>query len=299
MGKEIFRGVGTALVTPLRNDRLDVDSLGQLIERQIRAGVSALIIGGTTGEAATLTDGERERLYETARNLTRGRDIKLIFGTGSPDTRRAIEYTKMARELSADGVLVVTPYYNKGTREGIYRHYAAIAEAVDIPLILYNVPSRTGVNLDIGSVKRLAKIPNVVGLKEADGGAERYAELSTIKEHLPIYAGADSLIYQTLALGGAGVISVVSNLYPEATVELCKQFFANEREKALKIQHALGDVIKALFLDTNPAPIKYALSEKGLCTPEMRLPMWLPTAPCRRRIDKAVREYEEKRAKGV
>ena len=296
MSKEIFRGVGTALITPLKNDKLDREALGELIERQIRAGVAALIIGGTTGEAATLTDEERIELYKEARNLTRGRPVKLIFGTGSPDTRRAVEYTKLAQRVGADGALVVTPYYNKGTREGLYRHFATIAETVDIPIILYNVPSRTGVSLGLDTLELLSEIPNVVGIKESDTAAERYAELSRLTKHLPLYAGADALIYSCLSLGGAGVISVVSNLYPEDTVELCKQFFAGNRDEALKIQHRLAPVINSLFLDTNPAPIKYALSKKGLCSSEMRLPMWLPTERCRRQIDKAIEEYEGRRA---
>ena len=290
----IFTGVGTAIVTPFRDGEIDYEALGNLVERQIAAGAQAIVAAGTTGEAATLTDGERAELYRRMRDMTRGR-VCLILGTGSADTRRAIGYTRLAREVGADGALVVTPYYNKGTREGIYRHYRAIAEEVGMPMILYNVPSRTGVNLDMELVRRLSRIPAVAGIKEAGDSAERLAQLSEIAARLPLYTGADAMIYTTLALGGAGVISVVSNLYPEDTVEICKQFFAKNYRAAREIQHGLGGIVKALFLETNPAPVKYAMARAGLCSPEMRLPMWLPTERSRRKIDRAMDEYEARR----
>ena len=297
MKQEIFRGVGTAIITPFKNDGIDYPTLATLIERQIAAGVGAIVAAGTTGEASTLTDTERYELYKFTRKCTAGR-VPLILGTGSPDTRRAVEYTRLAKEVGADGVLVVTPYYNKGTREGIYRHYLTISEAVDIPLILYNVPSRTGVSLELDTLRRLGELPRVVGIKEAADSAERFAALSELAEVLPLYSGVDALIYTALSLGGAGVISVVANLYPEETVAICKHFFANEREKSLKIQHGLAGVINAMFLDTNPAPIKYAMARRGLCTPEMRLPMWLPTERCQRNIDAAIEEYERTKTRG-
>lgn len=290
----IFTGIGTAIVTPFKDGEIDYPTLGELIERQIAAGVGAIVACGTTGEAATLADGERAELYRRVRNMTRGR-VCLILGTGSPDTKRAIAYTRQAKEVGADGVLVVTPYYNKGTKEGIYRHYRAIADEGGMPMILYNVPSRTGVNLDMELVRRLARIPSVAGIKEAADSAERLAELSSLSTRLPLYTGADAMIYTTLALGGAGAISVVSNLYPEDTVEICKQFFARNYREAREIQHGLGGIIKSLFLETNPAPVKYAMARAGLCTPEMRLPMWLPTERCQRRIDRAMDEYEARR----
>lgn len=295
MKKPIFEGVGTALITPFNNDSIDYATMARLIDRQISAGVGALIVGGTTGEAATLTDKERRELYSWAREYTEGK-IPLILGTGSPSTKAAVEYTRYVGELGADGALVVTPYYNKGTREGIVRHYEAIAEATDIPLILYNVPTRTGVELDIELVERLCAIPTVRAIKEASGVAEKYTALSTLTDRIDLYAGSDAMIYLTLSLGGSGVISVVSNLYPEDTVKLCKLYFTGEREKALKIQHSMARLIESLFLETNPAPVKYAASRAGLSSPEMRLPMWLPTERCRAKIDKAVSEYEKLRA---
>ncbi len=291
MKKEIFRGVGTAIITPFKNDEIDYRSLGEIIERQIASGVGAIVAAGTTGEAATLTDAERYELYKFTREVTRGR-IPLVLGSGSPDTKRAIAYTSLAREVGADGALVVTPYYNKGTKEGLYRHFHAICEAVDLPIILYNVPSRTGVSLDIQTLERLGELQSVVGIKEADGDGERFLALSRLSHKLPLYSGVDALIYTALSLGGVGVISVVSNIYPEDTVNICKQFFAGNHAEALKIQHGLARVIDSLFLDTNPAPIKYAMSRAGYCTPEMRLPMWLPTERCQRKIDAAIDEYE-------
>lgn len=297
MKKEIFRGVGTALITPFKNDEIDYAALGEIIERQIAAGVGAIVAAGTTGEAATLSDAERYELFKFTREATRGK-IPLILGTGSPDTRRATEYTRLAREVGADGALVVTPYYNKGTKEGLYRHFRSVCEAVDIPVILYNVPSRTGVSLDIETLDRLGEIPSVVGIKEADGSGERFAAISRMRDSLPLYSGVDALIYTALSLGGVGVISVVSNIYPEDTVKICKQFFTGNHTEALKAQHGLARVIDSLFLDTNPAPVKYAIAKAGYCSPEMRLPMWLPTERCQRKIDAAIEEYEKLRSGG-
>lgn len=297
MKKEIFRGVGTALITPFKNDEIDYAALGEIIERQIAAGVGAIVAAGTTGEAATLSDAERYELFKFTREATRGK-IPLILGTGSSDTRRATEYTRLAREVGADGALVVTPYYNKGTKEGLYRHFRSVCEAVDIPVILYNVPSRTGVSLDIETLDRLGEIPSVVGIKEADGSGERFAAISRMRDSLPLYSGVDALIYTALSLGGVGVISVVSNIYPEDTVKICKQFFAGNYTEALKTQHGLARVIDSLFLDTNPAPVKYAMAKAGYCSPEMRLPMWLPTERCQRKIDAAIEEYEKLRSGG-
>lgn len=287
--KEIFRGVGTALVTPFRCGKIDFQALEALIERQIRAGVGAIVVGGTTGEAATLEDGERYELYRVAGEITSGR-CRVVFGTGTNDTRVAIKHTEMAEKIGCDGVLLVTPYYNKGTRDGLYRHYKAIADSTTLSIMLYNVPSRTGVDLSLELLSELTEIKNIVAIKEASGRAERLAELSSLP--LGLYAGNDAEIYSVLALGGLGVVSVVSNLYPEDTVKLCNFFFTGEYKKSLEIQKRLLPVINSLFLETNPAPIKYAMARAGLCDGEMRLPMWLPTDTTRRKIDKVIEEYE-------
>ncbi len=269
----IFRGVGTALITPFKNGDIDFLCLGELIEKQISGGVSALIIGGTTGEAATLSDSERYALFEFAKEKIQGR-VKLIFGTGTNDTKAALNHTKRAEQIGCDGVLLVTPYYNKGTEEGVFRHYMSILEAADIPAILYNVPSRTGVNLGINLLSRLSECEKVVGIKEAGDSADRLITLSAFGGALPLYSGNDSQIYTNLALGGEGVISVVSNILPKETAEIIRLFDSGEREKSLALQQRLLPFINSLFLETNPAPIKYIMSAVGLCSAELRLPLF-------------------------
>ena len=188
--------------------------------------------------------------------------------------------------------MLVTPYYNKGTEEGIIRHYKSIAEVSDVPMMLYNVPSRTGVSLSLPILEELAKEEKIVAIKEASDSADRLMALSAMSDRLTLYTGNDSQIYTALSLGGAGVISVVSNLYPVSTLKICQDFLAGEREESLKMQNTLLPVINLLFLETNPAPVKYALSRMGLCSPEMRLPMWLPTQTTRRKIDEQLKLSE-------
>lgn len=288
---EIFRGVGTALITPFKDGDIDFPTLGELIERQISAGIDALVIGGTTAEAATLSDTERYRLFDYSKEKIAGR-CRLIYGTGTNDTRVAIRHTEYASRLGCDGVLVVTPYYNRGTAEGVVHHYEAIAEASGVPVLLYNVPSRTGVNLSLETLERLAENERIVGIKEASDSLDRLMSISRL-EGIALYSGNDSQIYPVLSLGGLGVISVVSNLYPEKTMDICKYYFANDKKMSLKIQKELLPVISALFLETNPAPIKYAMAKRGLCLPDMRLPMWLPTKVTRDKIDAVLKAYED------
>ena len=292
---EIFRGVGTALVTPFKDGKIDYRAIQVLIERQISCGIDALVIGGTTAEAATLSDDERYELFRYTKDLI-GRRCKLIFGTGTNDTRVAVKHTEFASYLGCDGVLVVTPYYNRGTVDGVIKHYEIIADASGVPVLLYNVPSRTGVNLSIDTLKRLSENEKIVGIKEASDSLDRLMNISCI-EGLSLYSGNDTQIYPALSLGGLGVISVVSNLYPVETVDICKQYFANNKDISLKMQKELLPIINALFLETNPAPIKYALSKIGLCSAEMRLPMCEPTAATRDKIDLAMLEFEEKNKK--
>lgn len=273
--KCVFCGVGTALITPFYEGEIDYEALGRLIEHQISEGVDAIVIGGTTGEAATLSDEERYRLFDFSAERIRGR-VKLVFGTGTNDTRAAIRHTKYAEKVGCDGVLLVTPYYNKGTESGIEKHYLNIAESTNLPTILYNVPSRTGVNLGINLLNRLAEHPNIVGIKEAGDSADRLVTLASLIDSLDLYAGNDSQIYTTLSLGGKGVISVMSNLLPRSTREICESYFKGEREASLALQLRLLPFIKSLFAETNPAPIKYAMSARGLCGDELRLPLAEP-----------------------
>ena len=291
MKKPIFKGVGTAIITPFSGGEIDYGALDALIERQIGAGVGALVVGGTTGEAATLSDSERYELFQRAREAVGGR-ARLIFGTGTNDTRVAIRHTEEAQRVGCDGVLLVTPYYNRGTEEGLYRHYRAIMDSTSLPAILYNVPSRTGVTLPLTTVERLADDYGGIAIKEASDSQDRLAALVAMPD-VTLYAGNDAATYTVLALGGAGVISVVSNLYPADMQEVCKLFFTKKRQKSLEKLKTLLPVINSLFLETNPAPIKYAMAKMGFCTPEMRLPMWLPTERTRAKIDAAIAAYEK------
>lgn len=290
--REIFRGVATALITPFKDGEIDFAALERLLERQINAGIDALVIGGTTAEAATLSDVERYELFERSKDIINGR-CKLIFGTGTNDTRVAVRHTEFASRLGCDGVLVVTPYYNRGTADGVIRHYEIIADASDVPVLLYNVPSRTGVNLSLSTLSRLAENEKIVGIKEASDSLDRLMSISSI-DGLDLYSGNDSQIYPILSLGGLGVISVVSNIYPKQTMDICIQYFANNREMSLKSQQDLFPVISSLFLETNPAPIKYAMYKKGLCSAEMRLPMWEVGEETKAKIDETIKNYEER-----
>lgn len=284
MGKKlVFRGAATALITPMKRERIDYPALEKIIEAQIAGGIEALVIGGTTGEAATLTDGERYELYSFAKDKIRGR-TKLIFGTGTNDTKAVINHTKMARDIGCDATLVVTPYYNKGTYRGVTEHYKKIADCSETPIILYNVPTRTGVNLTVKQIEELAKKESIVGIKEASDSADRLTELSKFGDELYLYAGNDSQIFLTLALGGKGVISVVSNLYPKRISDICISHFRGDTESSLKGQLELFDFIKLMFKETNPAPIKYAMSIAGLCSADIRLPLYKPEKATRAAI---------------
>lgn len=281
--KKIFKGAATALVTPFKNGRVDLSALSKIIELQISGGVSALVVGGTTGEAATLTDAERYGLYEYVKDKAAGR-VKIIFGTGTNDTDIAVRHTKKAADIGCDAALVVTPYYNKGTYKGVTEHYKKIAASASVPIILYNVPSRTGVNLTVRQLEELAQIDNIVGIKEASDSADRLTELSKFGDELYLYAGNDTQIYSVLALGGCGVISVASNLYPEKVSEICSLFFAKKRAASLKLQQELFGFIRLMFKETNPAPIKYAMSRVKLCESEVRLPLAKPERATMRAI---------------
>lgn len=280
----IFKGIGTALITPFKGAKIDFGALGDIIERQIEAGVGALIVGGTTGEAATLTDFERYTLFEFAKEKAAGR-VKLIFGTGTNDTRAAVRHTRRADAIGCDGVLAVTPYYNKGTEDGVVMHYKEIAAATSLPVILYNVPSRTGVNLSFEQLKRLSEIDNVAAIKEAGDSIDRYVATAAMGDRLGLYAGNDTQIYTTLALGGLGVISVLSNLMPRLCVEIYESFTRGEWERARELQFSALPLICALFAETNPAPIKYAMYKNGVCENELRLPLAPVKEETERKID--------------
>ena len=271
----IFKGAGVAMVTPMKdNGEIDYEVLGQLIEDQIAGHTDAIIICGTTGEAPTLEDDEHLEAIRYTVDKTAGR-IPVIAGTGSNNTAHAVMMSKEAQKLGADGCLLVAPYYNKATQNGLVRHFAAIAGAVDIPCILYNVPSRTGSNILPETALRLAnEVENIVGIKEASGNIGQVGKLAAICEgKLDIYSGNDDQIVPICALGGIGVISVLSNVAPRETHNMVEYCMMNRYDKARQLQHKALDLVNALFCEVNPSPVKAALRMQGFEVGNPRLPL--------------------------
>ena len=269
----IFRGAATALVTPLNENGVDYAELKRLIDWQIEQGIDALVIAGTTGEGSTLTDEEHRELFREALKMIDGR-VPAIAGTGSNDTAYAINLTKYACELGYDAMLVVTPYYNKATQKGLIEMFTAIADASTKPLILYNVPSRTGVDIAPSTYAALADHPMIGAIKEASGNLSKVAETAhLVGDKLDIYSGNDDQIVPILSLGGAGVISVLSNPMPKETSRMCHDFFEGNIEAARKAQLDLIPLINALFCEVNPIPAKAAMAAMGFCDKYLRLPL--------------------------
>ena len=269
----IFRGAATALVTPLTAQGIDYPQLGRLIDWQIESGIDALVICGTTGEGSTLTDKEHRDAIAFAVERTAGR-VPVIAGTGSNDTAYAIELTRFACEAGADACLVVTPYYNKATQNGLVAMYSAIADASTKPLILYNVPSRTGVGIQPATYRKLAEHPNIAAVKEANGNISAIVETrALVGDKLDIYSGNDDEIVPILSMGGLGVISVLSNLLPRETSQICHKFFAGDVAGAAKMQCQYLPLIRALFSEVNPIPVKAAMAAIGFCEDYLRLPL--------------------------
>ena len=274
MKKTIFTGVATALVTPAKEDASpDTAAFKRLIDRQISEGIDALVACGTTGEAATMSDKEYEEVIASGAEACGGR-VPYIVGTGSNNTSAAIERTKRAAALGADAALVVTPFYNKATQKGLIATYEAIADASPVPVIIYNVPSRTGIGMRPETYAVLADHPNIYAIKEANGDLSAIAEtLSLVGDRLDLYSGNDDQIVPILSLGGKGVISVLSNPLPAKTVELTRRFFKGDIKGAAKLQLELLPLIKALFCEVNPIPAKAAMSALGYGKNALRLPL--------------------------
>lgn len=268
----IFRGTATALITPFtKDDKVDVKALCEIVERQIASGVDALVALGTTGEPATLSEEEKKQVVEVCIKQTRGR-VPVIVGAGSNSTRHAIETCRMAQNLGADGLLVVTPYYNKCTQEGLVEHYGAIADSTSLPIICYNVSSRTGVNMLPETFARIATRKNIVGIKEASGNMEQIEKCLALCPD-KVISGDDALTLPIMAMGGLGVISVASNVCPKYVSDMTHYALDGEWERARKMQLALLPLISALFCEVNPIPIKKAMEIKGYCTSKLRLPL--------------------------
>ena len=266
-----FTGSGVAIVTPFDGNKTNYDALGELIEMQIANDTDAIIICGTTGEASTMPDQEHLSAIEYAVNKTAKR-IPVIAGTGSNDTAHAVELSKKAAELGADGILTVTPYYNKTTQKGLVSHFGTIANSVDIPVILYNVPSRTGMNISVAALKELSKIENIVAIKEASGNISYTAEVAANVPDIYIYSGNDDIIVPIMSLGGKGVISVLANVAPKQTHDMCSLYLSGEVEKSAALQLELLDLINALFIEVNPVPVKTALKLMGYNVGNLRAP---------------------------
>jgi len=274
MKNTIFEGVATALITPMLEDgSIDYEAFGRIIDWQIEQGVNAIVSVGTTGEGSTLDDEEHKAAMKFTVDRVAGR-VPVIAGTGSNDTAYAISLTEYACEIGADAMLLVTPYYNKATQEGLYQSFRLIADKSTKPCILYNVPSRTGCNLLPATVARLADHPNIVAVKEACGSISQVAELAhAVGDKIDIYSGNDDQIVPILSLGGKGVISVLSNIMPAETVEMCNAFFRGDVAKSRKLQLDLLPLIDALFCEVNPIPVKAACAAMGFGGNYLRLPL--------------------------
>lgn len=283
MKKIIFKGCGTAIATPFNEEGVNLQEFSKLVEEQINQGVDSIIVCGTTGESSTMTEEEKIKTIECAVKTSNGR-IPIIAGTGSNNTKNVIEMNKKVEKIGADGLLIVTPYYNKTTQEGLIRHYSEIAKNTKLPIILYNVPSRTGVNIKPETALELSKIENIVAIKEASGDLSQIAKLANLcRENLNIYSGNDDQVIPILSLGGIGVISVLSNIKPKYTHEMCYNYFNGEVKKASKMQIDAIPLINALFSEVNPIPVKEALNICGYNYGEPRLPL-IPMSKEKREI---------------
>lgn len=290
MKNTVFKGVATALITPLTENGIDFDAFGRLIDWQIEEGINALVVCGTTGEASTLTDDEHRAAISFAVERAHGR-VPIIAGTGSNDTAYALELTKHACEAGADAILVTTPYYNKATQKGLIKMYTAIADESSVPVILYNVPSRTGVNIEPATYQALADHPNIVAIKEANGNISKIVEtMSLVHNKLDLYSGNDDQIVPLMSLGGIGVISVISNLLPRETVELTNRYFAGDVKGAAELQYKYHYLIDALFCEVNPIPVKAAMAAMGYCEDYLRLPLTPMEDATREKLLKAMRD---------
>lgn len=273
MRKPLFTGVCTALVTPFKDGKIHYSMLELLLKRQLDAGISAIVVAGTTGESPTLTDAEKIELFRKSKEFV-GEKCKIIAGTGSNNTTHSIELSIAAQENGADGLLVVSPYYNKATPGGICKHYFAICEAVSLPLIVYNVPGRTGLDIPVSVYQELANIPNIAGIKEASTDITKIARiLNVCGDNMPIWSGNDDQIVPVMALGGCGVISVLSNVMPKQTKEICDAALQCDYHKAAEMQCKYLPLIDFLFCEVNPIPVKAMMKQIGYDCGECRLPL--------------------------
>jgi 4-hydroxy-tetrahydrodipicolinate synthase len=288
----VFEGVFTALVTPFRDGEVDEPALRELVERQIAAGIDGLVPCGSTGEAATLSHAEHGRVVELVVEAARRR-VPVLAGTGSNNTRESIELTRHAKRVGADGALLISPYYNKPTQEGIVAHYSAVARDCALPLFVYNIPGRTASNLLPATLARLADVEHIVGVKESCGDLAQVSEvIASCPESFSVLSGDDVLALPILAVGGRGVISTTSNVAPREMLELVRSFRGGDSPRALRMHQRLLPLFKALFVETNPIPVKAALALQGLLREELRLPLTRLSQPHRERLQVVMKELE-------
>ncbi len=287
-----YRGAYTALVTPLREDRVDEKAFTALLEDQIAAGIAGVMPVGTTGESATLDMSEHLRVIELTVQVVRGR-VPVFAGTGSNATAEAVFLTREAEQRGVDGMLVVTPYYNKPSQAGLIAHYAKLAETTSLPIIAYSVPGRTGIELSVDAMAELARrCPTIGAIKEAGGSIERFSQLrQALPDHVAILSGDDSMTLPALAVGAVGVVSVASNLVPREVVALVRTFLEGRAAEAEKLHRRLYQLMRDLFIEANPVPVKYALSKAGWMTPEVRLPLVALQESSRARLDGTLKRF--------
>lgn len=286
MKKPVFTGVCTALVTPFIDNKINYPLVDQLLQRQINAGVSAVVLSGTTGESPTMSDNEKLELFRRAKEYT-GSACTIIAGTGSNSTSHAIALSQSAQLAGADALLVVAPYYNKGNADGLYAHYAAIADAVDIPVIIYNVPSRTGVDIPVSVYQQLSQISNIAGVKEASSDITKIARIrGTCGSQFAVWSGNDDQIVPVMSLGGQGVISVLSNIFPVETLAMTQAALVGDFNTASAMQCELMPFIDLLFCEVNPIPVKYAMHHIGFDCGGYRLPLAQLSPETKEKIDR-------------
>lgn len=286
----MFTGSLVAIVTPFKQGKLDERALGDLIEWQITSGTHGIVPCGTTGESATLSHAEHDRVVAFTVEVARGR-VPVVAGTGSNSTEEAIALTKHAKAAGVDGALLITPYYNKPTQEGLFLHYKAVAEAVELPLVLYNIPGRTGVNMMPGTVERLMACPTIVAIKEGSGSVQQASEVIQLcGERMTVLAGDDALTLPMMAVGGKGVITVTANLVPSEMAQMVNAFLAGRLEEARAKHYRLYPLFTALFYETNPIPVKEALHMMGKIESELRLPLCPMASENREKLLRVMKE---------
>ncbi len=287
----MFSGSFTAIVTPLKNNKVDFDAYKKIIDMQIEAGITGIVPCGSTGESATLSHAEHDEVIQKAVEFSKGK-LKVIAGTGSNSTAEAIRLSKHAQEVGCDGVLLVAPYYNKPTQKGLYLHYKEVANAINIPVVLYNIQGRSAVNIEPKTIAQIEKeCKNIVAVKEASGSLDQMSQIRVLAPEMDLISGDDALTVPIMAIGGTGVISVLSNICPKVVADLVNAMLKKDLDKANEIAFKYLSLVKAMFIETNPIPVKAAMAMMGICSDEMRLPMCSLSDEHKESLRKTLKSY--------